>query len=193
MINQSTLIQRVEALFFVSSQSLSIKQLVDYTGSSNEEVAAAIEELNKRYARHDCAMMIVSTGSVMQLTTKPEVADCIQTYLKEEVFGELTKPSLETLAIIAYRGPVTKYEIDTIRGVNSSIMLRTLMVRGLIQEERTKKSKEPAYRLAIEMLRHLGIAGAQDLPRYDDLHANDIIERLMEQHTTPQQSSAPAL
>ena len=94
---------------------------------------------------------------------------------------ELTRPSLETLTIIAYRGPITKPEIEQIRGINCSLILRNLALRGLIEEADDAARLQPVYTVSVKFLRHLGIHAASELPQYEDLHGNERIGKMLEE------------
>ncbi len=110
----------------------------------------------------------------------PSFADVLGSMTKEETESELTRPQLETLTIIAYRGPITKPEIEHIRGVNCSIILRNLLMRGLIIEKEDKVKLQPVYTIASELLRKLGVHGVEELPDYEDLHKNAKIGQLLD-------------
>ena len=100
--------------------------------------------------------------------------------MRGEQVGELTRPSLESLTIIAYRGPITKAELEMIRGVNCSMILRNLLIRGLIREEKGKT--ESVFRVSLEFLRWLGVQQASDLPDYDKLSGSDLIDQVLQQN-----------
>ena len=101
--------------------------------------------------------------------------------VKEEVYSELTQPQLEALTIIAYRGPITKLELETIRGVNCSLILRNLLVRGLIEEKDDAVKLQPVYSVSLEMLRHLGIHGVSELPDFENFHNNVQIDQMIQE------------
>ena len=93
--------------------------------------------------------------------------------------GELTRPSIETLTIIAYRGPITKPEIEQIRGVNCSLILRNLLMRGLVEESESVERLQPVYAISADFLRHLGLHAISDLPDYATLHGDEKISQLL--------------
>ena len=105
-----------------------------------------------------------------------------QTYAKEEVSGELTKPSLETLTIVAYRGPVTKAELEQIRGVNCSLILRNLLIRGLIEGSFDKVKATTVYDVTHDFVRFLGLAEVEELPDYAKLHNHETLLALLNDH-----------
>src|SRR3989344_5983048 len=108
------------------------------------------------------------------LATSADTATAVQKFLKDETTGELTRPSLETLTIIAYRGPVTRSDLERIRGVNCSIILRNLMVRGLVEAREDKRQLTTYYTVSFEFLRHLGLPRITELPEYEALHRADV-------------------
>jgi len=85
---------------------------------------------------------------------------------------------LETLTIIAYRGPVTRPEMEQIRGVNCSQILRNLLIKGLVEME--EKNKEPYYSISVDFLKYLGVSNIQELPDYDKLHQHESLEEFLE-------------
>jgi segregation and condensation protein B len=103
----------------------------------------------------------------------------VRGFVKEDVSGELTRPSLETLTIIAYRGPVTKPEIEQIRGVNCSLILRNLLMRGLVEEREEASRLQPMYTVSSDFLRHLGLSSLSELPSYGEFHGNERIDKML--------------
>jgi segregation and condensation protein B len=98
--------------------------------------------------------------------------------VKDETTGELTRPQLETLTVIAYRGPVSKAELEQIRGVNCTMILRNLMMRGLINEQ--TENGVAQYAVAMEFMSFLGAASAAELPDYEMLRRDKRIEDILE-------------
>lgn len=173
--------KKIEALLFVSSKPLSIKKIALLTESRAEDVEEALKFLETEYSIDNRGIIILKKEESIQFATNPAVSSLIQGYLKEELSGELTRASLETLSVIAYRGPVTKIEIEQIRGVNCSLILRNLLIRGLIETKEDRKMSEKKYALTFDFLRHLGIQSLVQLPEYANLHAHEKIEDLLKQ------------
>lgn len=174
----------IESLLFVSSRPLSVKRLAEATGHSKDEVKSALAELAADYdARDASGMILMRDGDEVQFATAPENAEMVKAFLKDESFGELTRPALETLTIIGYRGPLTKAELEQIRGVNCSLILRNLMIRGLVETE-GGKADDPtapaAYRVTFDFLRYLGIRQASDLPDYESLRSDENLQKLLD-------------
>ncbi len=133
-----------------------------------EEVKSAIQALIDEYNLKNGGITIIENGDQVQMVTSPENYEWVKKFSQEEFSDELTPASLETLSIIAYRGPISREEIEKIRGVNCAIILRHLMIKGLIEEE--KKEDNILYRLSLNFIRHLGIRDLSELPDYERLH-----------------------
>ena len=112
-------------------------------------------------------MRLVRNGNEVVLATAPESAEILREIVKSELDSELSKASLETLTIIIYKGLASRAEVDYIRGVNSSFILRNLLVRGLVERE-TKRSEDKSfvYKPSVNLLEHLGVKSLEELPDY---------------------------
>ena len=174
----------IESLLFVSSRPLSAKRLAEASGHSKKEVEEALEALAADYdAREASGVMLLRNGDEVQLATAPDNAEMVKTFLKDESFGELTRPALETLTIVGYRGPLTKAELEQIRGVNCSLILRNLMIRGLVETEGGKADDPTApatYRVTFDFLRYLGIRQMSELPDFENLRSDENLQKLLE-------------
>ncbi len=171
---------KIESLLFLESKQLTFKKIATTCGVPEVDVEKAVRELQMQYDERDGGISIVREGTHVQMMTSPTSAEFIKKYLKDEETGELTRPSLETLTIIAYRGPVSKGEIELIRGVNCSLIVRNLMIRGLIEDVGETETGSPIYRVTLEFLRHIGVNKAVDLPDYEVLNKNDHLQELLE-------------
>jgi segregation and condensation protein B len=183
----------IESLLFVTSRPLSAKRLAEATGHAKKEVEAALEALAEEYdAREASGVMLLRNGDEVQLATSADNAELVKAFLKDESFGELTRPALETLTIVGYRGPLTKAELEQIRGVNCSLILRNLMIRGLVETEggKTDDPTAPAtYRVTFDFLRYLGLRKMSELPDYEDLRSDENLQKLLDASAA---KSAPA-
>ncbi len=116
----------------------------------------------------------------------PDHAELVASFLKDETSGELTRPALETLSIIAYRQPITKPELEQIRGVNCSLILRNLLLRGLIEDKEDSKRMQTVYRVTMDFVRLLGLSSMDQLPDYQSLrehpHIDDVLGSLEEKN-----------
>ncbi len=168
----------VESILLVSQHPLSARKLASAVGKPLNEVREAIVELSMHYASQNRGIVLLQNNNEYQIATHPDAAAAVRKYVSEEVIGELTRPALETLSVISYRGPVRKSEIEKIRGVNCSLALRNLLIRGLIEESDLARADEKIYVLSMEFLRHLGVKETRELPDYERLHSDDILAGL---------------
>jgi len=174
------LTQQIESLLFIAGRSLTYKKLAETIGGvKTAEVKKATEELAALYQKEERGLRVVVASDKAQLASAPELSELTQSFAKEEMQGELTKPSVETLAIIAYRGPVAKLELERIRGVNCSLILRNLLLRGLVEARRDSKKREDYYSVSLEFLKHLGVSSAKELPDYEKLRYNEDIDKFL--------------
>ncbi len=169
----------LEACLFVSTKPVALTALAKLLAVSREEVAAAVAQLAKERNVLTSGIHVLQIDDTVQLVSNPASADWVAKLAKEDMAPELTRPSLEALTIIAYRGPVTKPEIEAIRGVNCSLILRNLLMRGLIEERDDTQRLQPVYSLSAETLRLLGLHSKDELPDYATLHANAHINKLL--------------
>ncbi len=155
----------IEAVLFYRTEPVPKKELCSFLGTSAEHVETALGILNARLAAG--ATRVIDTGDSIQLVSAPAVAELIERLRKEELTREIGKAGAETLAIVLYRGPISRAQIDFIRGVHSSFILRNLQIRGLV--ERTQHSTRPnafQYAATAALFAHLGITRREDLPDY---------------------------
>lgn len=171
---------RLEALLFVSGKPLTAKKIAEFLGVKEKDGTSIIIALKKKYEENtESGLLLVNNGKTYQLMTKGACADVVKKFVKEEIIGELTRPSLETLTIVAYRGPITKPELEQIRGVNCSLILRNLALRGLIESEEDMNLQQQVYRVTLEFLRYLGISAPNNLPDYQKLNSHDLLQQLL--------------
>lgn len=172
---------QLESLLFISSKPLSLKEMGELTGAKVKDIEATLDELAHSYKEAARGFILIKNNSQYQLTTAPENSDLVSKFLKDEISGELSQPSLEALTIIAYRGPITKLELERIRGVNCSLILRNLLIRGLIEEKVDKQKDETFYSVTLDFIKFLGISSLDELPDYEKLHQEESLEQVIAQ------------
>lgn len=171
---------QIESLLFVSAEPMSVKVLSRLTGAKVADVNKELENLQDKYRQQeDSGMIIIRAGEAYQMVTNPRQAALVAEYLKADLSGDLSEPSLETLTIIAYRGPITKPELEQIRGVNCSLILRNLLMRGLISRV-TGKSGLPNYEVTTDFVRYLGLTSVAELPEYNNLHSHQTLNEVLQ-------------
>ncbi|MFW5888737.1 MAG: SMC-Scp complex subunit ScpB [Patescibacteria group bacterium] len=179
MSKQNSIKSKIESLLFVASSPVSVKKISEALEVSGAEIQSACDELAEELENNHRGVRIIKHGQEYKLVTSPENSSVVRKFLQDETSGELTPPSLETLTIIAYRGPVSKPEVERIRGVNCSLILRNLLMRGLVEYKWDKTKKETYYSVSFDFLKFLGISKVQDLPDYERLSRHESIEEMM--------------
>jgi len=155
--------QQIEAVLFFKGQPLLKTALKKQFAIDDTELKTALDSLRMRL--DNGAIRLLESDSAVSLVTAPEHDELIESLRRDELKRDIGKAGAETLAIILYRGPVTRSEIDRVRGVNSAYILRNLMMRGLI--ERSPNPKRTEYQITHELLAHLGITHKSQLPGYE--------------------------
>lgn len=174
-----TIHSQMEAILFVEAKAVSFAQLARILKIEVAMVKEAATELSAQLDEHKRGLRVLITESSVQMVTAPELYDIVAAIVKDERTGELTRPSLEALSIIAYRSPVTKAELEMIRGVNCSMILRNLLIRGLISETFDKAKGIEVYDITPEYLQLLGVSKASDLPNYQELSRDISLEETL--------------
>ena len=153
----------IEALLFVASESLTIKQIAKLTHATEMEVAAALQQIEADYAERGIVLREIAGG--YRFASAPAAREVVEAYLLPPK-SSLSTPALETLAIIAYMQPVTKSEIESIRGVASDSVVSTLIDRKLLDEAGRKDvvGRPMLYKTTPEFLESFGLRSLDDLP-----------------------------
>lgn len=160
-----SLSSRLEAVLFFHAEPMSIKELAKIIKEPTESVGVALLELENSLVGR--GVSLIHTNDLYSLGTAKEASLLIEELTKEELSKDIGKAGLETLAIIMYKGAVTRKEIDFIRGVNSTFIIRNLLIRGLIERiEDDKDKRQFRYRATIDLLSHLGLSKVEDLPEF---------------------------
>ena len=159
---------RVEAILFVAPAPVSVQQLAEALATPPGEVEEALRLL-ARDLQNARGIRLQQHEGRYQLTTAPELAEEVERFLGLEATARLSRAALETLAIIAYRQPITRPGVDAIRGVNSDGVIKSLLSKGLIQEfGRAEGPGRPIlYGTTQDFLSHFGINSLDDLPPFE--------------------------
>lgn len=155
----------LEALLFVAKDPLSTELLSEILELANSEIEELLEVLRERYAADSGGLTILTINGGYKLGTKPEVARYIEILYKQPVQA-LSNAALEVLSIIAYKQPVTRGEVDFIRGVQSDRALATLVEKGLVKDAGRKDGpgRPILYATTEQFLLHFGLSSLDDLP-----------------------------
>lgn len=160
-----TLDVKIEGLLFYKAAPQSKAKLLKLFDVTADEFETALQQLRIRL--ESGAVRVSETDTDIQLVTAPELSDFIESQRKSDLTGDIGKAGAETLAIVLYKEPISRVEIDRIRGVNSAFILRNLMTRGLvIRESITGHGYQ--FRISPALLQHLGVTHKHELPRFGD-------------------------
>lgn len=162
---------RLEALLFWKGEPLTKKKIEIALACTSLELETALSALETSLSGRGIRLM--RHEDEIELRTAPEMSDVITQLTKEELVRDLGKAGLETLSIILYKSPIKRSEIDYIRGVNSSFIVRNLLIRGLVERitEKETVGRGYSYKPTMDLLAHLGIAKIEDLPDYAKVKA----------------------
>ena len=161
---------RLLALLFAAGEPLARTRLATLLDVSKEDFAETVEALGGTLA--DTGLALIQTDEELEVRTAPEASQVVQKLRESELSRDLGKASLETLALVLYRGSATRGEIDWVRGVNSAAAIRSLTLRGLIERSEDATDKRRArYTATVDALAHLGVQKREDLPRYKEFTA----------------------
>ena len=156
-------------LFVVGDDGLTLSGIMDILEIDHEEAIDLINELKKTYENTSRGIRIHFLGNTFKLTTKEEHKKYYQKLLVNEENNKLSSSALETLAIVAYNEPITRIEVDEIRGVQTGQMIRKLVAKGLLKEcGRSEIAGHPIlYKTTSEFLDYFGLSSIEDLPKIE--------------------------
>ena len=172
----------IEALLFATSDPVSLEQLAQVTELEPSEILVCLDELREDYREH--SFQLVETANGYQLCTRAEYSPWLKKLYTREVIARLSSAALETLAIVAYKQPITRAEVEEIRGVNSDSTLNSLLEKGLIRIAGRKSGvgRPLLFATTEEFLKHFGLKSLEDLPSLEE----------MEQILNPEADTSPA-
>lgn len=160
----------IEAVLFWKGEPQSIKKLAVSLGKKEEEIKTGLEVLKEKIK--DRGVELVFKNDEVMLGTASNFSHIIERLTKEELVRDLGRAGLETISIIAYKGPISRAEVDYIRGVQSNFILRNLQIRGLVERITNEKDHRSfLYRPTFDLLSFLGISKIEDLPEYEKVKA----------------------
>lgn len=161
---------KIEAILFYKNEPVSIKKLAHILDVSQEEIDFGLKTLEVDLEGR--GFVLIRQDQDVTLATSSEVSTLVEKIAKDELSKEIGKAGLETLAIILYNNGASRREIDYVRGVNSTFILRNLSIRGLV--DKLPHPKDPRgflYKPSIDLLAHLGISKLEQLPEYESFRS----------------------
>lgn len=191
----SELIPIIEALLLVSGEPLSFARLAKIIAAKEDAVREAARVLSEKYADDpERGIMLVTNHDQMKLATKPGHAAHIEALTKSALQENLSRAALEVLSIIAYRSPITRAEVDAIRGVNCSFTLRNLLLRDLIEREgNPDDARGYIYRPSFRFLETLGIKSVEALPDFAALSQDERLKVILEEGSAERDESGSSV
>jgi segregation and condensation protein B len=167
-LNEENLKGQIESILLVAEKPVSAKEIASCTGSMNVNVQKALAELIKDYQER--GIKIIKKGEYYIMATDPQHTDVVSRFLNEELRHDLTPAAIEALSIVTYKQPITRGEIEEIRGVNSDQVVRNLLIRGLIAEigRRETPGRPILYGTTMEFLQFFGLSSEKDLPEFKE-------------------------
>ena len=180
---EQTIIPAVEALLFISGEPLSFLRLAKTLDVSEDIIREAVEALGKRYADDSqSGLMLIINNREAVLATKKEYTGLVEAHTKSTLQDTMSKAALEVLAIIAYRAPITRSEVEAIRGVNCSFTIRNLLLRDLIvREGNPRDSRGYVYSPSFRFLESLGLSSVASLPDYESLSQDERLKMILKE------------
>lgn len=171
---------QIESILFLSGEAVKLSRITKITGAEKPEVENALLLLEGEYQAKNRGIVILRKEEEAQMATSPENAEILEQLVKSEIQENLSRAGLEVLAIVAYRGPINRLEIEAIRGVNCSFTLRSLMMRGLLERiENPKDSRGFLYKISFDFLKKMGLERIEQLPDFETLSKDERIESII--------------
>ena len=163
--------KKIEAILFWKGEPISRKKLSEVLHANQTEINEAIEKLKENLINR--GIVLQEKENEITLGTSPELSDLFENMQKEELNKDLSKASLETMSIVLYKNGVSRAEIDYIRGVNSSFILRALSIRGLVEKSiDPTDSRRYIYKPTFDLLSYMGVKSVEELPDYNEVNAS---------------------
>jgi segregation and condensation protein B len=178
-MEKSKLKSVLESLLFISGEPVKIGKLAKICNTAKNDIEIALSEIEAEFQKEERGLIIIKKDDSVQLATNPKNSQYAAQMISGELNADLSRSSLETLSIIAYRGPVTRSQIEAIRGVNCSYVLRGLLMRRLAERREASDIRGYIYEISFDFLKKLGIGNVKNLPDWEILSKNEKVEELL--------------
>lgn len=176
---------KLEALLFSYGEAIEIKKIAKILETDELEIKKLGDILRVEYEKENRGIVLLQNEDKLQLATKSEFYPTLEKLVKEEFKSELSPASLETLSLVSYLGPISKAEIEYYRGVNCSFILRSLLMRGLVEKfSNPQRPTSSLYRPSFDLLKHLGISKIEDLPEFEN-YKKVLLEKKLDEEIIP--------
>src|SRR3989344_1189638 len=163
----------LESFLFLHGEPMAVSRLAKTIGAGKADIEKALAELREEYRER--GIVLIENRDAGQLATNPQNREALERFVTANFSEDLTRAALETIAIVAYQGPISRAGIEYIRGVNSSFTVRNLLVRGLVEREENPSDKRSyLYRVSMDFLKYLGLTRFDELPQYKEFRAKKV-------------------
>ncbi len=175
--------KQIEAVLFWKGEPISIKNLSQTLEKTEEEISSTLKNLEQSLMNR--GVSLIFKEDEVALATSKDTSELIEKLTKEELIKDLGRAGLETLSIIIYQGPISRAEIDYIRGVQSTFILRNLMIRGLVEKiSNPKDQRSFLYKPTFELLSYMGLTKIEEMPEF--AKAKEEIENYKRSNNEPE-------
>jgi len=159
---------KIETILFISAKPVSFKKIAEILGVDNNAVKEVVEQLQNEYNKDSRGFRIIFNENEAEMVSAPENKNIVEKMQKTEIQGELSRAAMEVLAIVAYKGPISKFQAEEIRGVNCSYTFRNLLMRGLIEKAGKDKDGSVLYKISLDLLKKFGVEKIKSLKDSSD-------------------------
>lgn len=171
---ENNLVAKIMVILFASGEPVSIAKLSKFIGINKKKLLSEIENIRQIIKSNNLGLDFVINQGKIQMVSDKEQADLVIKFFNKQLDEKISPAALETLAVVAYRGPMTRAQIEYIRGVNCSFTLRNLAMRGLVDfSENPNDNRSYLYQASGELLKNLGINKIDQLPDYKKLNQKE--------------------
>jgi len=179
-MNEEKIVSAIESVLFVSGEPIKLVRLAKVLALELPEVEKGLQAVQEKYTDSRSGLVLIRKGEEIQLASRSENCQFVEQIVKSELQDSLSTAALEVVSIISYRGPISKSEIEAIRGVNCNYTLRNLLLRGLIERsDNPRDSRGYVYGISFDFLKKLGIEDVKKLPNYATLSVDERINSIV--------------
>jgi len=165
---------KIEAILFAAGDPVDVSKLAKFLKMSISDLKKNIDELEQFYKEQKSGLQIIYKGKTIQMVSNSEHGEMVVKFLKKSLNEPLSNAALEVLSVIAYRGPVTRAQVEHIRGVNCSFTIRNLAIRGLVERrDNPADNRSYLYEASGDFIKSVGLKSLNDLPDYENLHTQE--------------------
>lgn len=169
---------KIEGILFAAGEPVNVSKLAKFLKMKSSDFNKEVDALAQDYRQHGHGLQIIHSRNTIQLASSSEVGESVANFLKKNLNEPLSNAALEVLSVIAYRGPVTRAQVEHIRGVNCSFTIRNLAIRGLVErKDNPADNRSYLYEASGDFIKSLGLNNLKELPEFEALHVKENVEK----------------